>query len=210
MELLIRLIPIALAAPAIACGLSRPLTLESFLPRGVGSILDLLFPARELAGLIGFGVGARPPQSETDGRRLTLRFAASELAGLMGFDGGVRELEDGTRLMLRLPARELDDRILDVNSVGSLLKLGWRDARRSIADNWDVERFLESCRGRIEGDDWERTSCEYGPGVLGMRAREPKREFEGREGVTSGAGEVVLSRLRGDLVVILDAIERLA
>ncbi len=44
-----------------------------------------------------------------------------------------------------------------------------------------------------------------------MRSRNAKPEFEGRDGVVSGAGDAVLSRLRGDRNGICDveALERL-
>lgn len=44
---------IALAAPATACGLSRPVTPEPWRPRGWGNILTCLFEANELAGRDG-------------------------------------------------------------------------------------------------------------------------------------------------------------
>ena len=42
----------AVAAPAMACGLSLPFTLEPRLPLAVGSRLALLFAASELTGRV--------------------------------------------------------------------------------------------------------------------------------------------------------------
>ena len=58
-ELLFRFI--AFAAPAIAWGLSLPVTPEFCLPRGWGRRLARLFVAKELAGLTGFTVGLLRP-----------------------------------------------------------------------------------------------------------------------------------------------------
>ena len=78
---------IALAAPATACGLSRPVTLEFCLPLGVGRRLVLLvFAARELAGLLGREGGERVVGSLALGWRLTRRLlVAKELAGRIAF-----------------------------------------------------------------------------------------------------------------------------
>lgn len=74
---------IALAAPAMACGLSLPVTLEFCLPRGVGRRLVLrVFVARELAGLVGREGGERVEGSLALAWRLTRRLlVAKELAG---------------------------------------------------------------------------------------------------------------------------------
>lgn len=47
-------------APAMACGDSLPVTLDSCLPRGWGSRLTRLLVARELAGRAGFDMGLVP------------------------------------------------------------------------------------------------------------------------------------------------------
>ena len=42
-----------------------------------------------------------------------------------------------------------------------------------------------------------------------MRSRKARREFEVRDGVTSGAGDAVLSRLKGDRNGIMELVDLL-
>jgi hypothetical protein len=116
------------------------------------------------------------------GKRLTRRFVASELAGRVGFDTGL------------------------LNEFG-LLDCGCIDARRLMEFvRADIDDWVWRPLGRGGSEFLDSVICEYGPGLL-TRFRKARREFEGRDGVRSGAGDAVLPRASGERSGIFESFE---
>jgi hypothetical protein len=155
---------IALAAAAIACGLCRPVTLESWRPRGIGKKLVRRFDASELAGRDGLVRGLlREVGSLAAGWNDARRFADNWRAGMDDFVARWRGRVEGdceTVWCEYGPGLEMGP-----------VEFGVRDGVLMLSASGDdvFSRLSDDLRGILDSEALDRLE-RVRVGVVGLRA----------------------------------------